>query len=287
MKMRNFKIKKYLMIGVLLGALAMPVGVHAQLSPSSENPIEIEADNAIEWLRDQSQYIASGNAVAKQGDFSVKADKLIADYRETDEGKTEIWRFTALDNVVLDTGSYKAYGDEAVHLVGDEQTTLTGSNIKINGAEGSLEAKQKIVFYGKQNKAIAYGRPKAKQQKQAVEANKMTAFFKPGKAQNLDLDRIEADGDVIIVTLDEVLKGQKAIYRIEERKAVLSGDVQIIRGANILRGHEAELDVINGTSTLKANPAVPRPKTDAVGLPVTTKTKDGRVRGLFFLGGDK
>lgn len=255
---------------------------HAQLSPSSKNPIEIEADNAIEWLRDKGQYIARGNAIAKQGSFSVKADRLIADYRETAEGKTEIWRFTALDNVVMDTGSYKAYGDSAVHIIGEEKTTLTGKTIKIIGAEGSLEAKEKIIFYGKKNKAIAYGRPKAKQTKQAVEADVMTAYFKPGGTRTLDLDRIEAEGDVIIVTLEEVLQGEKAVYVIGSKQATLSGNVKIVRGANILRGHEAVLDVIAGTSTLTSKP-FEEPKTNQLGIPIEND-ENGRVRGLFFLG---
>lgn len=249
----------------------------AQLSPSSDNPIEIEADEGIEWLRDQGQYIARGNAVAAQGDFSVRADKLVADYKETDEGKTEIWRFTALDDVVMKTGIYSAYGDEAVHLVGDEKTTLTGKEIKIEGDAGSLTAYEKIVFLGKQNKAVAYGRPKARQDNQVVESNKMTAFFKPASGGGLELDRIEAVGDVIIVTLEEVLKADRAVYKIGEKQAKLSGNIQITRGANILRGDEAFLDIINGTSTLSSKSVG---KEGQMG----EKNSSGRVRGLFFLG---
>src|SRR5262245_44864339 len=43
---------------------------------SSKDPLEISADNGIEWKRDARTYTARGNALAKQGGTSVSADTL-------------------------------------------------------------------------------------------------------------------------------------------------------------------------------------------------------------------
>ena len=47
---------------------------------SDKKPIEITADNGIEWHKNEKKYIAIGNAKAKQGDLIVTSDKLEAYY---------------------------------------------------------------------------------------------------------------------------------------------------------------------------------------------------------------
>lgn len=256
-----------------LAFVAYPQGVLAQLTPSSDNPVAIEADNAIEWLRDKSQYIARGNAVASQGSYSVKADALIADYNETAAGKTEVWRFTADKNVVIKTGEYTAYGDQVVHDVKNEKTVMTGRNMKIESGDDYLTANDKLIFWGKQNKAKALGRPKARQANQIVEANEMTAYFKKDKRGKLELREVQAVGDVIIVTPLEVLRGERAVYTLETGKAKLTGNVRITRGSNQLNGEEVILDTVAGTSTI------------TTGIDKDTG-KVKRVRGLFSLQSD-
>ena len=49
---------------------------------SREIPIEINADDGIEWQRDARAYIARGNARAVQGDVAIHAETLIAYYRD-------------------------------------------------------------------------------------------------------------------------------------------------------------------------------------------------------------
>lgn len=258
---------------ILVCVLGAPMAAEAQLTPSSDNPIEIEADNAIEWLRDQSQYIARGNAIASQGDYSVKADALIADYKETEAGKTEVWRFTADKNVVIKTGEYTAYGDKVVHDVKNEKTVMTGKVMKIESGSDYLTARDQIIFWGLENKAKAMGRPKARQDNKIVESDEMTAYFKKNKTGKLELKEVHANGDVIIVTPLEVLRGEKAVYTLETGKARLTGNVRITRGSNQLNGEEVILDTVAGTSTIKTK----ENDTD----PVTGEKK--RVRGLFSL----
>ena len=55
-------------------------------NPSRNVPIEIQADNGIEWHKKTKTYIAHGNAHAKQGEVSIFADQLTAFFRQNKIG---------------------------------------------------------------------------------------------------------------------------------------------------------------------------------------------------------
>lgn len=272
-------MKKNLYIFALLCSTFIIPNAYAQIGLGGENgktPVEIEADNAIEWLRDTKQYIARGNAVATQGDYSVKADDLVADYRELEDGSTDVWQFTAQNNVTIKSSDYEAYGDKAVYNIIENRTILTGSNPKIKNKDNQITATESIQFFGKENKAIAVGKPTAVQGDKTIKANAMTGYFKKDAKGNLVLDKVVADGDVKIVTPTEILFGDKAVYEMTNGKATVTGNVRITRGENQLNGEKAVFDVKKGISTMYAESE----KTEG-------KTGNNRVRGLFYIGGNK
>ena len=52
----------------------------SRLSPQQENPLIVEADESLQWLRAQNQYVATGNASAEQNDMRLTANVIIAHY---------------------------------------------------------------------------------------------------------------------------------------------------------------------------------------------------------------
>ena len=52
-------------------------------------PVAIEADKGVEWRQNEQVYIARGNATAKRGDTSIRADALYAHYRKTADNRQE------------------------------------------------------------------------------------------------------------------------------------------------------------------------------------------------------
>ena len=82
---------------VLVPALLMAAPALAQslsfTSNDPDKPIEVTADQGIEWQQNDKLFIARGNAKAKQDDMSVTADELTAHYRETTNATR---KFTAL-----------------------------------------------------------------------------------------------------------------------------------------------------------------------------------------------
>jgi hypothetical protein len=78
---------------------------------NDKDPIEISAENGIEWKRDARTYTARGNALAQQGDTSIAADTLIAYLDDQDE----LSNWEAIGNVKIQTGQSTSYGDHATY----------------------------------------------------------------------------------------------------------------------------------------------------------------------------
>lgn len=279
----------------IFGVVSMATSLYAQ---ETRTPVEIEADQAIEWVRDpiktdQGQYIARGNAVATQGAYKVKADILIADYRENKQGKTDVWRFTARGNVVVTANGYRATADEAVYLIDTEQTTLkniknaneTVKPIIVISEDAELRAYEEIYFSRQDNIIKAIGRPQIKQGNRVLRANTLEGRLAQNASTTdrsslagsgtLRLERVDAVGNVKIVSPDEVITGDKAWYNLDNDKAEITGAVKITRGSNQLNGDRAIIDLKKGTSQLVAKPNTTQTGTD--------QPSSGRVKGIFFL----
>jgi lipopolysaccharide export system protein LptA len=102
----------------------LPTSGYAQ--NKSDSPIEISADDSLEWHREKNQYTAIGNAVAIQDDKTIKADTLTAYYTQSETNDTQITRITAKGNVVITTATDTAYGDNGEYDVTTELVTLNG-----------------------------------------------------------------------------------------------------------------------------------------------------------------
>lgn len=153
-------MKKVLIILLLS---VTPVTVFAQ----EKTPIEVTADNALEWDRANRTFTATGNALIVQGDSSIAAPNLTAFYDEGDSivirqvvakpnatlkqpnetltAKTVTADFnngilsvvTATDNVVIKTDTETLYGDKAVYEADKSIVTVTG-NVRIEQDQNIL-----------------------------------------------------------------------------------------------------------------------------------------------------
>ena len=67
------------------------------------------------------------------------------------------------------------------------------------------------------------------------------------------INLIIAVGNVIIEREEEKVMGDKAIYNLKSEKIIISGDVSVFRGGNILNGSELTIDLITSISIIKGN----------------------------------
>ncbi len=212
-------------------------------------PVEIEAENGIEWNRKAKIYVARGNARARQGEVSVFADVMTAHYRDSQDGRADIWRIDAEGSVRLVSPDQAAYGDKAVYRVDQGVLVLTGRPWLDAGAI-RVSARDRLEYLQKRNLLVARGDAVATRGEDRLRADVLSARLAAGPDGKTQVQRIEALGNVQISSPDGIAQAGEGVYEPDTRTAVLSGGVKITRGGNQLNGERAEIDLETGVSKL-------------------------------------
>jgi lipopolysaccharide export system protein LptA len=170
---------------LLAAGLMLVQPAHAQLGSSDPAaPINVQADNGIEWQQDKQLYIARGNAVATRGPATIKADTLIAHYREAKGGNTntgsnnEIYRIEAEGNVVITRDSRTVVGDHADYDMDQGIGIVHGKALKMTTATDVITAKDALEWYDEKQIAVARGDAVAvRQGGRTIKADTLTAYM--------------------------------------------------------------------------------------------------------------
>jgi lipopolysaccharide export system protein LptA len=232
---------------------------------SNDRPIEVTADNGIEWEQDDKLFTARGNAVAVQGDLTVKSNELRAYYRPKSGGSggTDIWRVDASGNVKITSPNETATGDNAVYDLDKSVMVLSGKKVRYATPDDEIIADRQIEYWDTKQMAVARGNAYAIRQDRRIKADVLVAHFKtvpaapvkgkPAPAQGQGenkVDRVEAFDNVTIVTQTETLVASRADYVPDTGIANLTGNVKITRGQNQLDGCRAVVNMKTGISTM-------------------------------------
>jgi lipopolysaccharide export system protein LptA len=251
-------------------ALAAPAPAAAQgLSTlqSGEGPLEITADQGIEWRRNQKLYIARGNARAARGSLELYADALTAHYRDTAKGGTEVYRIDADGHVRIVSPGEKVMADHGVYNLDRAMVWLRGRDLRLETERDLVRARDSLEYWERQRVAVARGDAVAVRGDKEIRADVLTAYFRPNAEGRLEMSTVKADGNVRISTPTEFARGAGGVYYVKEQLATLTGAVKITRGESQLNGEYAEVDLESGVSRLLgAAPGQPG---------------DTRVRGLL------
>ena len=228
-------------------------GVYAQeigfLNPERNQPIEIDADNSIEWHQEAQAYIARGNAKAKQGDVVVYADLLTAFYKKLKKGGTKIWRINADGNVRIVSPDKTAFGEKGVYDVGKALFVLTGKP-RLETRTERISASKSMEFWGKKSVAVARGNAIAIKGDKRLQARVLTAYFEKTHKSNNEITRVNAYDDVVVSSPKEVIRGKIGTYNVKTGIIILRGGVKITRGPDQLNGNKAEVNLNTGVSRL-------------------------------------
>jgi lipopolysaccharide export system protein LptA len=220
----------------------------------SSAPIEIEADEGIEWRRNEKVYIARGNARAARGDLQVNADVLSAYYRETAKGGSDIYRVTAEGNVTLISSNDKIWGDRAVYDLDQGSLIVTGQKLRAQTKKQTLTARDSLEYWEKQLAMVARGDAEVVEGDRRVKADLMTGYLRKGADGKTELYQVEATGHVRIWRGQDYAQAATAVYNLDSDVATLDGSVKITRGENQLNGDHAEFDLKTGISRILSQP---------------------------------
>lgn len=218
----------------------------------SDLPIEVVADDGIEWERGGQQFLARGNARATRGDVAVHADLLRAYYRKGEDGGTEISRLDAVGSVRIVSAGETAYGDTGVYDVDQSILVLGGKQVRLVTAEDEITADQQLEYYDLKQMAVARGNAVARRENRTLMTDVLVAHFKRDADGKSRVHRVEAFDNVRIVTEVDEAWGDRGVYNVDTGIATLTGDVRITRGENTLAGCSAEVNFNTGQSKLKS-----------------------------------
>jgi lipopolysaccharide export system protein LptA len=212
-------------------------------------PIEISADNGIEWNRNAKTYTARGSAVAVQGTSEIHAETLVASYTAS---SSQIDHVIADGAVKIMSPSQTAYGDHADYDRVKRLLVMTGSNLKIVNADQTVTARDQFEYWQDQDVMVAKGDVVIlKSDGTKINGDKVTSYFRKdaatGKRQAF---QVKAEGNVRVDTGKEVATSQRAVYDPNTKIAVLTGNVVITQNQNVFQGARAEIDMQKGISRL-------------------------------------
>jgi lipopolysaccharide export system protein LptA len=221
----------------------------------SKAPIEIEAESGIEWRRNEKLYIARGNATAKRGDLTVRADTLTARYRDKSGGGSEIWQIEADGHVRLQSPGRTITGDHGVYNLDTRILKVTGGDLGVETGKEKLTAADSLEYQDGPQIAFARGNATVVQTGRRVRADTMIWHFQRQADGKLDLVRLEADGNVEVKTPDTYATSNKGDYDLKADIMTLSGNVKVTNAGNQFNGEYAEVNVKTGISRLLGSPS--------------------------------
>lgn len=282
-------MRRVLLAAAAAGALSAHAAL-AQLSTSDNGkPVNIEADNGIEWQQNNQVYIARGHAKATRGADTVTADTLSAYYRPTAAAPqtpapapaktngqdplggtgSQVYRIDADGHVVFTTPTDTMTGDHGVYDVDKGVLVVTGKGLKIETPRDTITARDQIEWHDQQQIGVARGNAIAVRGDRRVRGDILTARVVKDAKGASHVSRIDAHGNVIVSSPGQIGRGDEGVYNLDTGIATLSGHVRLTRGDNVLRGRYAVVDMKTNVSRLLSEP----PGTKVAGA--------SRVQGLI------
>ena len=268
-------------LGLPFGLMLLAGTALAQtIDLSQGGPVDITANDGIEWRQAEQVVVARGGARAERDGTVVEALRLIARYRPRGGeaapaspgaepgGESEIWRLEAEGNVRIFTATDVATGDRAVYDMDQAVMVLSGRDISLATPRQRITARDSLEYWTERRMAVARGNALVvTEDGRQITADVLVAYLLPEDAPTPAprpraegaaapppgqgrLDRVELFGNVEIRGAEEVVRGDRGVYAAGSGVARLLGDVRITRGGNQINGEEAVVNLNTGVSRL-------------------------------------
>ncbi|ARN84597.1 LptA/OstA family protein [Candidatus Nucleicultrix amoebiphila] len=231
---------------------------------NNDLPIEIDAKKGIVCEQNENRCIAEGSVVVRQGERTLYADRLIA-YLGPKEAQQKLSRIVAQGHVYYEAPALyqKAIAGSADYNLKDNTLTLSGGPLKVWLKDVDVTAQKVIRYDEKQKIILAEGDVVARQNDKSLLAPILKVHLKENKQGKTEIDKLEAEGVVKIITSKEIVQAKSGTYKQTPDEATLSGNVAIDRLDGRLEGDYVEIDVERGinrmTSKIKRAQALVRP----------------------------
>jgi lipopolysaccharide export system protein LptA len=162
---------------------------------------------------------------------------------------------------------------------------LEGSPVTLTTSDGTVTAHKTLQYWSKEKVAVAEGDAVAVDANadlnRRLKADKLTAYFREtdapaGKSSKnddsktkRDITHILGNGNVVLTTQNEIVRGDRATYNLDSGMAVVDGAVKMTRDNSQLNGGYAVVNVNSGISRLYGSAA--EAKGQGVSAPMRVK----------------
>ncbi|WP_375196286.1 LptA/OstA family protein [Sphingobium sp.] len=148
------------------------------------------------------------------------------------------------------------------------------SNAPVNFTADRIEVQDRA------DRVLVSGNVEVTQAGMKLNAARMTVAYRqqPGGGSGtngIQVDRIDASGNVVVTRGDETAKGNVAIYDLNSKLITMLGNVSLTQGTNRLTGGRLLIDLTSGRSTVDGRAA------GGGGPGVSGASGGGRVSGTF------
>jgi lipopolysaccharide export system protein LptA len=238
-----------------------------QLSNTKDDsPIIIEAEESVVCDETAHKCVATGLASAQKGTSTVYGDVLTVYF--TEGKKREITAMTADGHVRMETPTEKAYGEHAHYDVAQDRIILTGGNLRIVTPQQTLTARDSIEYYHTENKGVARGNAIARfpEKEQLIQADTLVAYFKPAEEKSeegkkkVDLDRVEAEGNLLASGPNGVVTGERGIYSAKTDIVEVFNNVKVSQDKNVIEGAYARANLKTNVAEMFTHPPHTNPE---------------------------
>lgn len=233
-----------------------------QLSNSKDDsPIIIDAEESVVCDEVAQKCVATGLAKAQKGENTVYGDVLTVYF--TEGKKRDITVVTADGHVRMESPTETAYGEHAHYDVALDRVLMTGGNLKIVTPKETLTARDSIEYWHTKNQGIARGNAIARfpQKEQLVQADTLVAYFTPSSEktkedgkEKLQVDRIEAEGNVLASGPKGVVTGDRGTYFGNSEIVEVFDNVKVNQEGNVMEGGYAKANLKTNIAELYPSP---------------------------------
>ncbi len=147
--------------------------------------------------------------------------------------------------------------------------TFSG-NVRVVQGDTTLTCRNLVVFYG-QELGIGSEKPTG------------STGAAPGTPPNVqNIRRIEARGDVTVVSKDQNATGELGVYDPLSKTITLTGNVVVTQGKNVIHGERVVVDTVTGNAHIEAAPGVTQSRVRALIVP--SKDEKGGQTNFMTIG---
>ena len=158
---------------------------------NKKQPIEITADDGIEWQRENQLMVATGNAKAARGNATIEASTLRAYYQKNKKGETKLTKIEASQKVKIKSPTQRITGQNAIYDLEKAILVVSGKIVKLVSGSDIITSNQHIIV---DSPVLTAGNPLIK------EGNSTDTFVELDVSVNKVMDIsavIKKDGSII------------------------------------------------------------------------------------------